>query len=93
MCIFPIPIDFKLCDVYPIVKHREVYVGNCTLRTIGGLAILLLLRLIRVAMIHGLAAFTTVLCGRIDLPDGPSLWSPTARAPVHPGHNPGQRKY
>ena len=52
--------------------------------------ILLIPRLIRVATIHGLVVFAIVFCGRINLPEDPSLWSPKATTPGHPGHNAGQ---
>ena len=53
--------------------------------------ILPILRHIRVATIRELVAFATVFCGRINLPEDSSLWSPKARTPVLPGHNIGQR--
>jgi len=55
--------------------------------------ILPILRLIRAATVCGLVAFVTNFCGGINLPADPSLWSPKARPPIHPGHNPGQRKH
>ena len=72
-----------------LVKHQEVYVGDMYSADHRE-TILLVLRLIRVATIRGLVAFTTIFCGRINLPEDPSLWSPKATTPGHLGHNPGQ---